>query len=113
VGLQIDELRRKYELNNIFQPTQELIIHLENIRKSKQGFLKKKNDPEVQDLELALDMLKGSKQAEFILTIHYYDGDTKELSLFSADEFTIVPACFPSRLVPLHNRRTIPQNVYH
>jgi len=89
VGLHIDELRRKYELNNIFQSTEELIIHLENIKKSKQGFLKKKNDSEIQELELALDMLKGSKQAEFIITIQYYDGDTTELPLFSADELLL------------------------
>lgn|GEM_PF-4855962 len=89
VGLYIDELRRKYELNNIFQSTEELIIHLENIKKSKQGFFKKKNDPEIQELELALDMLKGSKQAEFMITIQYYDGDTKELSLFSIDELLL------------------------
>lgn len=89
VGLHIDELRRKYELHNIFQSTQELIIHLENIKKSKQGFFKKKDDPEIQELELALDMLKGSKRADFIITIHYYDGDIKELSLFSADELLL------------------------
>lgn len=62
---------------------------MENIKKSKQGLFKKKNDPEIQDLELALDMLKGSKQAELIITIQYYDGDTKEQSIFSADELLL------------------------